>query len=202
MIIGITGKYCAGKNHISAIFEKRGFKVLDADKLGYQVLETEKETIFTQFGHDLKKNDGSLDRRLLGQRVFGKPKNLEILESIVHPAANRLTEKWISAQNGKCVINAALLHKTTIYNKLNVIILVTAPFLTRFIRARKRDKLPWIEIFKRFASQKNFNNFTINANANSAEIYKVENSVFANTVLTNQALKLERQIDKIIEGIS
>ena len=66
MLIGLTGKCCAGKNYIAEILEKRGLPVLDVDKLGHKVLEIEKRTIFAQFGGDLQRTDGSLDGRLLG----------------------------------------------------------------------------------------------------------------------------------------
>jgi len=193
MIIGLTGTYCAGKNHIAAMIEARGFPVLDVDKLGYQVLENEKDAIFAKFGSDLKKTDGSLDRRLLGQRVFGQPEKLAALENIVHPAVNKLTDEWISAQNNRCVINAALLHRSSAFHKLDFLILVTAPLLTRLFRARKRDRLPWGEILKRIASQKDFRTQYLSKNA---EIYKVENSGFSGF------RRLERRIDKLIERIN
>jgi dephospho-CoA kinase len=192
MIIGLTGTYCSGKNHIAALLETRGFPVLDVDKLGYQVLETEKDAIFAQFGSDLKKADGSPNRQLLGQRVFGDPEKLAALENIVHPAVNRLTDEWIAAQNSHCVINAALLHRSSVFHKLDRLILVNAPFLTRLFRAKRRDKLPWGEIFKRIASQKDF---TPQYLAINAEIYRVENSGFSGSK------RLERRIDKFVKGI-
>jgi len=192
MIIGLTGAYCAGKNHVAALLEKRGLPVLDVDKLGYQVLENEKESIFNQFGADLKRADGTLDRRLLGQRVFGQPEKLAALENIVHPAANKLTDEWVKAQNNHCVINAALLHRSSVFHRLDQLILVTAPFLTRLFRAKKRDKLSWGEILKRIASQRDFNAKYLSINA---EIYKVENSGFSSSQ------KLERRIDEFIKGI-
>ncbi|MDR2542374.1 MAG: dephospho-CoA kinase [Treponema sp.] len=203
MIIGLTGVYCAGKNHVAAILEKRGFPVLDVDKLGHLALETEKQKVFSQFGSGLEKSDGSLDKRLLGQLVFGNPEKLAALEAIVHPEANRLTEEWIAAQKGHCVVNAALLHKSSVFNRLNRIILVTAPFLTRVLRARRRDKLLWVEILKRFASQKVFyNQYLVNANAIYAEIYRVKNPGLNKTSISGaQNQKLECQIDKILEGI-
>jgi len=200
MIIGLTGSYCAGKNHVAALLEARGLPVLDVDKLGYQALELEKKAIFAKFGIDLQKIDSSwhsqapLNRRLLGQVVFKNPEKLATLEAIVHPAANRLTDEWAAAQKGHYVINAALLHRSSIFNKLDCIIVVKAPFLTRFLRAKKRDKLSNREIFRRFASQKDFYAQYLSINA---EIYKVGNSG-----LLCSAGKLERQIDKFIEGIN
>jgi dephospho-CoA kinase len=202
MLIGLTGAYCAGKNHVAALLEARGLPVLDVDKLGYQVLETEREAIFAQFGSDLQKTDGSLDRRLLGQRVFGNPEKLAALEAIVHPPANRLTDEWVAAQNGPCVINAALLHRSSVFNRLDRIIIVTAPFLTRLLRAKRRDKLSFQAILKRFASQKDFNSQYLSLNA---EIYRVENpGLFGcgnSRCGLNAYQKLEIRIDRIIEGI-
>jgi len=199
MLIGLTGTYCTGKNHVAALLEARGLPVLDVDKLGYKVLETEKETIFAQFGGDLRMADGSVDRRLLGRRVFGKPEKLAALEAIVHPAANRLTSEWVAergAGDRTCVINAALLHRTPIFDRLDRIILVTAPYFTRLIRAKRRDNLSWMEILKRFASQKDFDSQYLSKNA---EIYRVENPGL--TGAGKPSKKLERRLEKFIEGI-
>jgi len=197
MLIGLTGKYCAGKNHVASILEKKGLPVLDVDKLGYIVLETEKTAVFTQFGTDLQRADGSLDRRLLGQRVFGNPDKLKLLEAIVHPPVNRLTEEWTAKNKDKtCVINAALLHRSAVFTNLDRIILVTSPFLTRLLRARRRDRLSLTEIIKRFSSQKDFNSQYLSVNA---EIKRVGNPGLSGSRKLQQ--KLERRIDIILEGI-
>jgi len=199
MIIGLTGAYCAGKNHVAALFEMRDLPVLDVDKLGYQVLELEKEKIYALFGSDLQKTDGSLDRRLLGRRVFGKPEKLAALEAIVHPLVNKMVDEWAETQKGNCVINAALLHKSTIFNRLNRIILVKAPLITRIFRAKRRDKLSWGEIMRRINNQKGFNTqyLSINSSSICAEIYSIENPGLSGS----RNLKLERRIDKYLEGI-
>ena len=195
MLIGLTGTYCAGKNHVAALLEARGLPVLDVDKLGYAALEAEKEAVFARFGEDLRKQDGTIDRRLLGEKVFGKRRELADLEAIVHPRANRLTDEWIAAQKGKnCVINAALLHRSTAFARLERVILVTAPFLTRLLRARRRDGLSWLGLFKRFASQKDFDSQYLAADA---EIYRVENPGLSGS----PRLKLEHRINEIVERI-
>ncbi|MCL2800562.1 MAG: dephospho-CoA kinase [Treponema sp.] len=195
MIIGLTGTYCSGKNYTASLLESRGLPVLDVDKLGYKALELEKEAINARFGNDLKKLDKTwqqqnpINRRLLGQVVFGNPEKLAALESIVHPAANRLTDEWVAAQSGHCVINAALLHKSSVFERLDLIILVYAPFLTRFFRAKRRDKLPFKEIKRRFASQKDFYTHYL---SKKAEIYRIGN----HGLRTNRSI--ESQIDKLL----
>jgi len=191
MIIGLTGTYCSGKNYIASMLENRGLPVLDVDKLGYKALDLEKDKIIALFGKEICSSslgssygssygnsydssycENHLDRRLLGKIVYGNPEKLAMLEKIVHPVANRLTEEWIAAQKGHCVINAALLHRTTILGRIDRIILVKAPFFTRLKRARRRDSLSWKEIWRRIASQKDFYTQYLSINA---EIYIVEN---------------------------
>jgi len=192
MLIGLTGMYCAGKNHVAALLERRGLAVLDVDKLGYIAIEHNKAALFKRFGEDIRNQDGSVNRRLLGERVFGHENELAALETIVHPEANRLSLEWIAAQNGKpCVINAALLHKSAVFGQLDGIILVSAPRLIRLIRAKRRDKLPWAVLLRRFSSQKQF---AAQYSAGNADIYRVENSG------TNRA-KLECQIDVVLSRI-
>lgn len=171
-IIGLTGTYCAGKNHVAALLELRGLPSLDVDKLGHEALETKKEAVFARFGGGLQTPDGKINRRLLGEKVFGKPEEMAALEAIVHPAANRLTHEWIAAQNTSCVINAALLHKSSAFDLLDFIILVNAPFFTRLWRARQRDRLSLPALLRRFASQKDFVPQYLSG---KADIYRVEN---------------------------
>jgi dephospho-CoA kinase len=196
MLIGLTGTYCAGKNHIALLLERRGLPVLDVDKLGYAAIESEKEAIISRFGGGIRGPDGAIDRRRLGEKVFGRPEELAALEAIVHPAANRLTNEWITGQEGKtCVINAALLHRSSVFERLDCIILVSAPFLTRLLRARKRDRLPWFMLLKRFASQ---HNFTSQYLSGKADIYKIENRGFFLADSWCFKAKLERRIDALL----
>jgi dephospho-CoA kinase len=159
-LIGLTGTYCAGKNYVAGLLEGRGFPALDVDKLGHAAIEAEKAAVLARFGPGVLGGDGAVDRRLLGKRVFGRPGELAALEGIVHPAANRMTGEWIARQSAAgcraLVINAALLHRSSAFDRLDCIILVRAPLLTRLFRARKRDRLPFPELIRRFRSQKKF----------------------------------------------
>ena len=187
MLIGLTGMYCAGKNHIAALLERRGFPVLDVDILGHIAIENKKADIIARFGEDMVSPDGSINRRLLGAKVFGKKTELAALEAIVHPEANRLTLEWVAAHGAAhhdtayqdtarhgaiCVINAALLHKSAVFTMLDCIIMVSAPWFIRLMRARRRDKLPWAAIIGRLLSQRKF---IAQYSTGNADIYTVKN---------------------------
>lgn len=195
-LIGLTGTYCAGKNHVARILEARGLPVLDVDKQGHQAIEMEKTAILERFGTSILKKDDTIDRRLLGAKVFGKPEELAALEGILHPKVNELTELWIHAQKGSpCVINAALLHKSAAFSRLDFIILVKAPTLTRLLRARKRDHLSWGQLIKRFDSQKEFNTQYLRKNADIYTVYNKGPGVLWSCFFRPT---VEQQIDRIL----
>ncbi|MDR2745924.1 MAG: dephospho-CoA kinase, partial [Treponema sp.] len=138
-------------------------------------------------------------------KVFGKPGEMAALEAIVHPAANRLTLRWLEAQGDRpCAVNAALLHRSSAFELLDAVILVKAPLLTRLLRAKRRDKLPWTAIIRRFRSQRGFfSRYRDKSSGGIADIYVIDNRgcpVFTSRPVTNA---LERRIDEILakEGI-
>ena len=194
-IIGLTGTYCSGKNYIADILSDRGLNVLDVDKLGHIVIDNEKTALLKLFGDGILDQDGVIDRKLLGEKVFGKPQMLAALEEIVHPRTTYMVNEWIAGQRDHpCVINAALIHRSSVFNELKAIILVHSPVIIRLLRAKKRDKLPWKELFKRINSQKKYYSqyFT-----GKADIYRVENWFFTGTFLYKRK-KLEGRIDEIL----
>jgi len=195
-LIGLTGPYCAGKNHIAHLLEQRGLAVLDVDKLGHQVITTEKECLVSRFGADILDADGLINRKLLGAKVFGKPEELAALEAIVHPGVNREILDWINARPEKAaVINAALLHRTSAFEALDAVIVVQTNVLVRLLRARRRDRLPWGVLLKRFSSQRKFSS---QYSAGKADIYKVENSGFFGFAGRSLRGKTENRISKIL----
>jgi dephospho-CoA kinase len=201
MLIGLTGKYCAGKNYAAAILENHGLPVLDVDKLGHIALEYKKDEVFSCFGNEVKNQDGSVNRRLLGEKVFGKKDAITALEAIVHPQADRMTLEWIASQKGKpCVINAALLHKLSVFGQFKYILLVDAPFFARLLRGKRRDRLSWLSILRIMIRQKRF---TLQYLAGNADIYIVENpgkKGFLPGSAANEA-ELERQINEILSKL-
>ncbi|MCL2069808.1 MAG: dephospho-CoA kinase [Treponema sp.] len=188
-IIGLTGFYCSGKNHVAQFLEKRGLAVLDLDKLGHEIIEKEKEPILARFGRDILTKEGGIDRKRLGEKVFGKKEELAALEELIHPPVNRQTLAWIQARQEKaCVINAALLHRSAAFELLDAVIIVEAPFLLRLLRARRRDRLNLPSLFRRFASQREFGAQFFNE---KTDIYRVDNSSIGGK-------KLDSRIDEIL----
>jgi dephospho-CoA kinase len=173
MLAGLTGLSCAGKNYIAHIFERHGFSVLDADRLAHDALNEAKDAVLSRWGADLLDADGTINRAALGGKVFGKSGELAALEHITYPLINKKTFYWLSENEGKpCLFNAPLLHKSEIFDKLDCIIIVTAPFLIRLLRAKRRDKRTLDDIIKRFSSQKKF---SVQYFRKNTDTYSIEN---------------------------
>ena len=159
--IAVVGQMAAGKNFICSRMEKEGWVCVDADLLVHDAIDIAKDRILDTFIPDAKehnikltKTDGSIDRHELGRLLFSIPDLLEVQESIVYPIIVDQIKKIIEA-NEKTVINATVLYKTPELLKLcEKIIFVKAPFIKRLIRARKRDKLTYTQILKRFWVQR------------------------------------------------
>lgn len=156
-LLGLTGGYCAGKNRVAALLEKRGYKSIDVDRLGHLALSSSKEAIVARFdaearmrfGAGIVDAEGRIDRRALGKIVFSDRRALADHEAIVHPAMFALLDELI-AHLGQAdgaeeelvvVINAAILYKMPIVTRCSAIIEVRAPLLQRLFRAATRDGL-------------------------------------------------------------
>jgi dephospho-CoA kinase len=202
-IIGLTGLYCAGKNYLASLLEARGIPCLDVDKLGHAALNNLAEKIANLFGAGVRNPDGTINRKALGALVFGTDPGAEqrrlLLESLVHPEVNRLSDEWLKAQGNKpCVLNAALLHKCTAFSRISSIIIVRCPFPERLFRAMKRDGLSFKAAWKRLASQENF---STQYRAAKADKYYIDNSAFRAGRLMREGRNAENQLDSILKAM-
>lgn len=161
MLLGLTGGYCAGKNAVAEILEKKGFLCFDLDKLGHKALE-EREVVTAlvgRFGAGILDSSGALDRRALGAIVFEDPEALAWEEGIVHPAVYRLLRPPMEAalKEGRDVcLNAALLYRMPEAERCDAIIEVAAPLYMRVIRGCARDDIGLRAVLARIWRQRSF----------------------------------------------
>jgi len=162
LVIGLTGPMCAGKNRAAEILEKRGFAVVDADRVAHQALIDVQDAVIAAFadtarrqGLTLLSADATVNRRALGSLLFSDPALLARHEAIIYPRINELLDAFIDAHRSQgVVINAPLLHKSPVLARCSFVIFIDAWAPVRFYRALERDKLPLKQIFARFSAQK------------------------------------------------
>jgi dephospho-CoA kinase len=86
--LGITGGIASGKSAVAEMLRELGFQVIDADRLGHEVMEPGTrafEEIKREFGEGMIGADGRIDRGKLGAIVFADAEKLKKLNAIVHP---------------------------------------------------------------------------------------------------------------------
>jgi dephospho-CoA kinase len=154
--IGLTGGIGSGKSTIAKIFSVLGIPVWDADKHAKWIMENDpelKEKLLFYFGEAVF--DGNqLQRSYLANIVFNQPEKLELLNSLVHPAAIAQAEKWMKEQTSAYVIKeAALLFESGSVSHLDYVIGVTAPRALRIQRVMLRDQISREEVVARMNRQ-------------------------------------------------
>ena len=87
-VIGLTGGIATGKSTASRTLRQLGATIWDADETARQVVrpgEPGFDALKKEFGADIFGPDGRLNRRMLAQRVFGKPEEVIRLNKTLHP---------------------------------------------------------------------------------------------------------------------
>ena len=116
LVIGLTGNFGTGKTTVSQMLAELGAVVIDADKLGHELLQPDSQAyreILAAFDNSFLKPNGEIDRQELGKLVFTEPTALTQLNQIMHPKMCELTKQKIEQhrkQGAKVlVLEAALL---------------------------------------------------------------------------------------------
>lgn len=94
--IGLTGGIACGKSTVSRMLRSRDIPVVDADEIAKEVVKPGSsglKSVLQEFGMEFQTAEGTLDRRKLGQRVFGNPELLHKLEAILHPLIREETRR-------------------------------------------------------------------------------------------------------------
>lgn len=158
--VGLTGGIASGKSTVSRHLVERSIPVIDADEIAREVVKSGSKglkQIVAEFGEDILQLDGSLDRRRLGQAVFGHPDLLHKLESITHPLIREETRRrrhvLEEMQEPLAIYDIPLLFETKAEGQFDAIIVVSSTLEQQRERLRRRNQLTDSEIEMRIASQ-------------------------------------------------
>lgn len=162
LVIGLVGGIASGKSLVANCFEQLGAVVLNADRIGHEVLDEPEviEKVVTFWGNRVLEN-GRVNRGTLARIVFAPTESatvdLEKLERITHPrierrVRERLEELRQSPQLQAVVLDAPVMFKSNWDRWCDRIVFVDTDFDTRQFRARQRG---WAddEISKRESRQ-------------------------------------------------
>lgn len=143
--VGLTGGIAAGKSTVATLLKKQGIKVINLDTVGRTLVE-ENPKLAVQIAeicgpYVLK--GGTLNRRALREHLFSHPADRAQIEALLHPLIWREFEREAgeAERAGKKIIvcEAALILEAGLENKLDELIVVTAPSELRIKRVQNRD---------------------------------------------------------------
>lgn len=145
--IGLTGGIASGKSAVAEHLRSLGAVVIDADRLGHRVYEPGSpgfEKVVNAFGHDVVAPDGTINRRVLGGKVFGDPAQMKRLTDISWPEIQRLAEEEIAGYRERdpdmvVVLEAAVLIEAEWTGLVDEVWVVTTTIGRAVERLRKRN---------------------------------------------------------------
>jgi len=132
VILGLTGSIGMGKTVAAATFRQLGIPVHDADAAVHDLMAPAGEAFaaIAECFPDAVTN-GTIDRRRLGDRVFGDAISLRTLEDILHPLVRRRERTFMrraSAQRAPMVVlDIPLLLETGGDSRVDAVVVVSAP---------------------------------------------------------------------------
>ena len=87
-VVGLTGGIGSGKSTVAQFLVELGAVAIDTDKIGHEALKPDTEVwreVVATFGRQILTPDGNINRKKLGDIVFGNPESLLKLNRIMHP---------------------------------------------------------------------------------------------------------------------
>ncbi len=160
LVVGLTGQTGAGKSTVSKVFCENGFAVINADLISRKVVEKGTKCLdeLTEvFSNKILNEDGTLNRKMLGNMVFSDKTKLEMLNSVIYPyiTSEILQEIKGYSDGGKklVLLDAPTLFESHADDFCEIIISVLADEEIREIRIINRDGLTKKQAQDRMNSQ-------------------------------------------------
>ena len=161
LIVGLTGGIASGKSLVTRVLRELGAHVIDADKIVHDLLapgEDANREVIEYFGTDIRLPDGSIDRRKLGDIVFGDPDKRAWLNHCIHPKVfdvYHAQAKHIADRDPGAIVvlDAALLIETGYHRNVDKVIVVYADRADQIKRLHERDRFTEDQALARINSQ-------------------------------------------------
>ncbi|MEB2419018.1 dephospho-CoA kinase [Citrobacter sp. R-1.5.2] len=141
--VALTGGIGSGKSTVANAFADLGINVIDADIIARQVVERGMpalRAIAEHFGSDVIAADGSLQRRILRERIFSDPDEKKWLNALLHPLIQQETQRQFQQATSPYLLWVVpLLVENALYEKADRVLVVDVTPETQLRRTMQRD---------------------------------------------------------------
>ncbi|EAY18507.1 dephospho-CoA kinase family protein [Trichomonas vaginalis G3] len=194
-IVVLTGGIACGKSTVADIFRKKyRIPIIDCDVIAYDQQMpggSAYKKIINTFGKQYLNQDGTINRKMLGQLVFSNEQHLKTLNRITHPLVKREIIRQVLVNYLHCepivIVDIPLYYEAKFQSKFySDVITVAANHETQLKRLMERNNLSEEDALKR-----------INAQMSVEEKCKLSSIVIRND---SSIQDLEKQIDATIRN--
>jgi dephospho-CoA kinase len=149
-IVGLTGGISSGKTTVAKMFREHYSEavVIDLDQIGRDLVQVGKpahKKIVKTWGTDILLEDGNIDRKKLGAKIFGSKEERLKLNSITFPYIMWEICKivvWNWLRGTQCLIlDSPLLFEAKLNRICNLVVVVYTPYETQLQRLMKRNSI-------------------------------------------------------------
>lgn len=144
-VVALTGGIGSGKSTVADAFSRLGIAIIDADIIARQVVEPHTpglHAIAAHFGPSVINADGTLNRRLLRERIFSQPAEKAWLNALLHPMIHQETQRQIAGSTSPYVLWVVpLLVENQLQHKADRILVIDVSPETQLQRTMLRDNV-------------------------------------------------------------
>ncbi len=159
-VIGLTGGIGSGKSTVSQFLAELGAVILNADEVGHEAFKPDTELwrqVVAAFGRQILTPNGNINRKKLGNIVFGNPESLSRLNQIMHPRMCALVKTQLEEYRRQgtqvVVLEAPLLLEASWTTLVDEVWVTTASEPTVLKRLKEQTGLSRVESLARIRSQ-------------------------------------------------
>jgi len=159
-VIGLTGGIGSGKSTVSQFLAELGAVIINADRVGHEAFKPSTELwreVVAAFGQQIVTSSGDIDRKRLGEIVFGNAESLSRLNRIMHPRMYDMVKAQLEEYRRRgmvvVVLEAPLLIEANWTSLVDKVWVTVASEATVLKRLQERTGLSREEALARIRSQ-------------------------------------------------
>ena len=155
--IAITGGIGSGKSYVSALLEKAGIPVYNADTESKRLTTENAEIrcgLVNLLGEEVYA-EGVLNKPMLASYLFANAENAARVNAIIHPCVKKDFKQWMEmhAESELVALESAILYESGFDDVVDTVVVVYAPKELRLKRAMLRDAASREQIEARMNAQ-------------------------------------------------
>lgn len=105
----VAGNLGSGKSTVSGFLGELGWSVLDADRVGHQILADSEVVSEVASRWATAVRERRVDRKVLADLVFQDRQELDRLEALLHPRIVAFVEEWLASTPGNRVVEVSVI---------------------------------------------------------------------------------------------